>query len=194
MSSTDPKPLPTIGFLTVVRYEQHGFLGGYLVLNTSGRPLEFHCTAPVKPNRAQEILYGPTLEPYLYGEQIGQALIAKSQLMPLAICTDLAAVLSVREFIAPPVVMVVASAEANTEPPGAPIATVHHRVDAPHAPHAALRPMFQLGANRLAVAATHADDQARVADALRPVAEHFDLSEPFERIRGAIDEAQRSGR
>lgn len=191
MSSTDPKPLPAIGFLTVVRYEQHGFLGGYLVLNTSGRPLEFHCTAPVKPNRAQEILYGPTLEPYLYGEQIGQALIAKSQLLPLAICTDLAAVLSVREFVAPPVALVVASAETNTEPPSAPIAAVHHRFDAGHA---AVRPMFQLGANRLAVAATHADDQARVADALRPVAEHFDLSEPFERIRGAIDEAQRSSR
>src|SRR5487761_439696 len=106
MSLSEPKPLVAIGFLTVVEHEQYGFFGGYLVLNASGRPLEFHCTAPVRPNRAQEILYGPTLEPYLYGEQIGQALLAKSQLEPLVICTDLAAVLSVREFVATPVTLV----------------------------------------------------------------------------------------
>ena len=49
-----------------------------VLLNAAGRPLEFHCTAPIKPNRAQEILYGPTLESFLYGEQIGQTLIGQS--------------------------------------------------------------------------------------------------------------------
>ena len=63
-------------------------VGGYLVLNATGRPLEFHCTAPVKANRAQQILFGPTLESFLYGEQIGQTLVAKSGLAPLAIYTD----------------------------------------------------------------------------------------------------------
>ena len=57
-----------IGFLTVVDEPAHGLFGGYLILNPAGRPVEFHCTAPVKPNRAQEILYGTTLKPYLYGE------------------------------------------------------------------------------------------------------------------------------
>jgi hypothetical protein len=56
-----------LGFLAVVEHELHGLFGGYLLLNATGRPLEFHCTAPVRPNRAQQILYGPTLEPYLYG-------------------------------------------------------------------------------------------------------------------------------
>src|SRR4051812_23172961 len=54
-----------LGFLTVVEDEQQGLVGGYLLLNPLGRPVEFHCTAPVKPNRAQQILYGPTLRPYL---------------------------------------------------------------------------------------------------------------------------------
>ena len=75
MSTMDAKSKPTLGFLTVVEHPQYGLFGGYLVLNTAGRPLEFHCTAPIKPNRAQEILYGPTLESFLYGEQIGQTLI-----------------------------------------------------------------------------------------------------------------------
>ena len=64
-----------LGFLTVVEDQKSGLFGGYLVLNSAGRPLEFHCTAPVKPTRAQEILYGPTLKSYLYGEQIGKTLL-----------------------------------------------------------------------------------------------------------------------
>lgn len=58
MASPAGKSTIALGFLTVVEHKQHGLFGGYLVLNQVGRPLEFHCTAPVKPNRAQEILYG----------------------------------------------------------------------------------------------------------------------------------------
>ena len=36
------------GFLTVLSSDEQGLIGGYLVLNQAGRPLEFHCTAPVK--------------------------------------------------------------------------------------------------------------------------------------------------
>ena len=56
MSNIDAKSKPALGFLTVVEHPQYGLFGGYLVLNLAGRPLEFHCTAPIKPNRAQEIL------------------------------------------------------------------------------------------------------------------------------------------
>src|SRR5258708_9642 len=102
MRSRDGQSPPALGLLTLVAHEQHGLFGGYLVLNHNGRPLEFHCTAPVKPNRAQEILYGPTLEPFLYGEQIGRTLIEKSAVEVRLICTDLAPVLAVREYVSAP--------------------------------------------------------------------------------------------
>src|SRR5262245_24885564 len=104
MSTT--KPLASLGFLTVVEHVELGLLGGYLLLNASGRPLEFHCTAPVKPNRAQEILYGPTLKPYLYGEQIGRTLLARSKLTPVLVCTDSEAMLAVRDHTHIPVALV----------------------------------------------------------------------------------------
>ena len=63
MGQRDGKSLSALGFLTVVPHEQHGLFGGLLILDSGGRPLEFHCTAPVKTNRAQEILFGPMLEP-----------------------------------------------------------------------------------------------------------------------------------
>jgi len=193
MSSRGDKALPCIGFLTVVEHAQHGFFGGYLVLNANARPLEFHCTAPVKPNRAQEILYGPTLEPYLYGEQIGQTLIAKSQLAPLAVCTNLPAVLAVRQHVELPVILVLGEAAASTAAEAAAGAGAVYRVDAAHG-RVPTAPAFQLGRNSVTVAAGHDDDRQRAEAELAALVEHLDLAEPFGRIRGAIDEAQRTGR
>ena len=56
MSMGDTKSQPALGFLTILEHDQLGYVGGYLILNSAGRPLEFHCSAPVKPNRAQQIL------------------------------------------------------------------------------------------------------------------------------------------
>jgi len=79
LSSDSCRPPAVVGYLTVIEDAEHGFFGGYLVLNAALRPLEFHCTAPVQPTRAQEILYGPTLREYVFGEQIGGALLAKAR-------------------------------------------------------------------------------------------------------------------
>jgi hypothetical protein len=180
----------TLGFLTVVEHEQHGFFGGYLLLNASARPLEFHCTAPVKPKRAQEILYGPTLRPYLYGEQIGQTLISKSTAKPIVVCTDEPAVLALRDFVSLPVALVNHSSGDSKDGDSSPPRTL--RLDAPH--HSPRLVSFQLGRNRLAVAAQYEGDQHDLSQRLASLADHLDLAEPFERIRGAIDEAQRAGK
>ena len=106
MSTRNPSPLPSVGFLTVVDDGSGCLLGGYLVVNASGRPLEFQCTAPVKANRAQEILYGPTLKPYLWGEQIGGALISKSRSRPLFVCTNQLDTFAVRTAVEVPVLQI----------------------------------------------------------------------------------------
>ena len=62
-----------LGFLTTIECPDGALIGGLLVTNHFGRPLEFQCTTPVKPNRTQEVLYGPTLVPFLLGEVIGQS-------------------------------------------------------------------------------------------------------------------------
>jgi len=106
MTVKDPRQVPAVGFLTVCEFADQGWFGGYLIVNANGRPLEFHCTAPVKPNRTQEILYGTTLRPYIFGEQIGQTLVRKGRLEPLFVCTDAEPMLAVRDFIDPPVLWV----------------------------------------------------------------------------------------
>jgi hypothetical protein len=117
----------SIGFLTVVRQVEHGYVGGYLIVNPLARPIEFHCTLPVKPNRAQEILYGRTLEPYLLGEQIAATLIGKSSSAPLLVCTDEPHVLVAQTLVQVPVALVVRcdSDGAAAEPPEL-LAAHHH--------------------------------------------------------------------
>lgn len=165
MSASGSKSLPAIGFLTISNYSEAGFSGGYLVLNASGRPLEFHCTAPVKPNRAQEILYGPTLQPFLFGEQIGQTLVSRSKASPLLVVTDTEPALAVRPYCEVPVACV-----TDEKRDGA----------------------VKLGGQTLILDRAHLRD----AEALRSLwAQHFegfDLLEPFDRIREALDESRKA--
>jgi hypothetical protein len=170
MNSALPKPAASIGFLTVVENTELGLLGGYLLLNAAARPLEFHCTAPVKPSRTQEILYGPTLRPFLFGEQIGQTLLAKSKLTPVVVCTDSQPVLAARERTHVPLVLV--SDEISSAENGS----------------------FSLAKNLVMTASGFESDERAIREAWPALADHLDLLEPFARIREALDEAQKVAR
>jgi hypothetical protein len=189
MNPASPKPSPCLGFLTVVENTDLGLIGGYLLLTAAGRPLEFHCTAPVKTNRTQEILYGPTLKPYLYGEQIGKTLIAKSKLTPIVVCTDSDRVLAVREFIEIPVVMVL-DTERGRESLAEDDATSGPTIPAKDSRRAS----FSLGMGRAVTAPHYPSDEEQIRAAWPSQAEYLDLLEPFTRIREALDEAQSAAR
>jgi hypothetical protein len=194
MSNNDAKSKPALGFLTVVEHPQYGLFGGYLVLNVAGRPLEFHCTAPIKPNRAQQILYGPTLESFLYGEQIGQTLINQASIPPMLICTDREPALAAREHVSTPVVLVLPPEDLPVaEPPAGGESGRILRLDAAHRDGPKLA-TFRLGRNRLALPERADDDRRLIAERLADLADSFDLSEPFQRIRDAIEEAQQAVR
>jgi len=143
------------------------------VLNTGGRPLEFHCTAPVKASRAQEILYGPTLRPYLCGEQIGFALVSKAKSDVLLVFTDDASAAGVRDFSSSPVVLV------STQ-------------DVAHSLSNALS--FKLGSHNVALETRHSSDEPLILSRWKEHGHSLDLVEPFGRIREALEEAQKTAR
>jgi hypothetical protein len=161
------KSASAFGFYTVVGTLSQGLIGGYLVLNAAGRPLEFHCTAPVKPSRAQAILFGATLEPYLYGEYIGLTLVAKAETAVHVICTNLRAALAVRQHIDLPVALL------GDDAMGA--ATT-----------------VAIANTQLGLADGFADDERAIVEHLSAFAARMPLAEPFDRIREAIAEAERS--
>jgi len=159
-------PGNNLGFLTILQ-EPAGTLGGYLVTNLWGRPLEFRLTSAVQPNRVQHILYGDTLNQYLCGELIGKTLIDKSATPAQWIITDHAAALELRLRVNVPVSLWV---------PGGPPPTL------PGDPQG--RGLF--GHER------YPDDGAMVHELLTMLG-NFDLREPFQRIRDAVHEARKMG-
>ncbi len=174
MDADDGNSLPAIGFLTAMEDATHGWFGGYLVLSHLGRPLEFHCSTPVKPSRAQKILYGPTLRPYLLGEVIGQVLIGRAELPVQAVLTDLPEMLSLALLQSGPVACV----EAAGGDPGD--GDENESV-----------PTLEIAGLRLVGTSTCNWDPTDLQQKLGPLAENVQLLEPFERIREAIHEVQR---
>src|SRR4051794_72378 len=111
MPNETPAQETTFGYLSVINSSQHGYFGGFLIVGPLGRPLEFHCTAPVRPSRAQQILYGPTLEPFLLGEQIAGALLDAAKLKPRLIIANCEATLHARSRISIPIVLLCKNAD-----------------------------------------------------------------------------------
>jgi hypothetical protein len=190
MAASSAKSLPTVGFISVCQQSDRSVVGGYLVLNAAGRPVEFHCTAPVRPSRAQEILYGPTLKTFLHGEQIAKTLAGKAACDPLFLCTDSEAVLALRNVDDTPIVLMADDSDIRT----AASAADSRRIDGPHSgpPRPAALVWFTLGQQKAAVLSTHAGDRETIQQRWRAKVEGLDLREPFARIREALEEAQKT--
>ncbi|HEY1186081.1 MAG TPA: hypothetical protein VGE74_00430 [Gemmata sp.] len=170
-ASSKPSGPLAVGFLAVLQ-DQTGWLGGYLVTNGWGRPLEFRLTTAVQPNRVQAALYGPTLTEYLHADVIGKTLVEKTATKPDLIVTDSLPVLALRGRIEVPVVAIC--------PPGAlPPDTVS--VPHPRTPGGLILP------------ARFAGDREAVDQLLARVDSAVDLSEPFARVREAVSEARKMG-
>ena len=164
-----------LGFLTAIEVADKGFVGGLLVTNHCGRPLEFQCTVPVKANPTQEILYGPTLAPFILGELIGGTLVEKAGVRPLWILTDCEEILELRNHVDRPVAFVETQAKGSTSRESGDCRTI------------------QLGRQIIRFHPAHPDDHTAVSRESRQVPADADLLEPFERVREALQESLKSG-
>jgi hypothetical protein len=195
MQYESPSRETTFGYLSTLHSPDYGYFGGYLILSTLGRPLEFHCTSPVQPSRAQEILYGPTLQSYLLGEQISGALLAAAKLTPQLILIDQPAMLLVRPQSSVPLVLVRARRCPNEG-----VATQKSNSEAGIASNAAAEletlpsgVRFTIGVYDVELPSSLEARLPAIEDLLNLLAQHVDLAEPFGRIHEAIREAQRIG-
>ncbi len=171
--------LPTtlhIGFLTVFG-EGSGYLGGYLVTNSWGRPLEFRLSTAVQPNKVQQILYGATLTEYLCADLIGKTLVEKTATPAHLIVTDSPNVLALRSRVDAPVVAALPEGQVPASTYDRPLTAIPHvRSSLP-----------------LILEAKWELDEDRVRAILDRVDSALDLAEPFTRIREAMGEARKMG-
>jgi hypothetical protein len=70
-----------LAYFMVVK-EGASYLGGLLMTDPSGIPLDFRYTEPITPTRLQSILYGKSLEPHLKEEVIQKTLLKELKSPP----------------------------------------------------------------------------------------------------------------
>jgi hypothetical protein len=155
-----------------VLQEPSGWLGGYLVTNGWGRPLEFRLTTAVQPNRVQTALYGPTLTEYLLADVIGRTLVEKTGTKPDLVVTDSPGALPLRSRIEIPVIAL--RPQGGTGPEA--VSFEHPRA-----------------VGGLLLSARFLADRTAITQLLDRVDTAVELAEPFARIREAIAEARKMG-
>jgi hypothetical protein len=197
MPRDKPDQEPSFGFLSTLDSPEHGYFGGYLIVSQLGRPLEFHCTSPVRPSRAQEILYGPTLQPYLLGEQISTALLIAAKTIPRLVVTDTPAMLAARMQSKSPIVFIQTRPDTNrTESTGSELTgrdLLAFEDEVEKSRLTSFQSHIEFGGYELLLPAGFESERNAVLVALSQLTQHIGLSEPFGRIHEAISEAQRIG-
>ena len=156
-----------LGFLTAIHLENRGHVAGLLVTNKYGRPLEFQCTAPVRPNRTQELLYGPTLVPFLLGELLSKTLLERIGVKPHVVLTDRAEMLDSRPHVSLPVACVV-DREAGRE-----------------------GERLRIGKLQFVLHTEFGDDLKTFEKLAKELAGDADLLEPLDRVREALQETMK---
>jgi len=214
--STPPRNSDNLGFLTVIDHPHHGLVGGYLVLNTAGRPLEFQCTTPIKPNRPLEVLYGETLKPFLYGEQIGQTLLNRSKTETAYVLTNVEPALAAQDFVENPLIFVFGTKKTSETVQTARISEELNEslrsfgIDQPREleendadPPFRLESVpgldterwkeIKIGKRTVAVPYRQPVDWDQFVEYIQQVSRSIDITEPFTRIYLAVDEAHKTG-
>jgi len=161
-----------LGFLRVALTDQ-GYVGGLLVTNHFGRPLEFQCTTPVRPNRTQEILYGPTLEPFICSELIGKTLYERLGIKPQFIIVQQDHLLELRRQIEIPIGFLL---DESSTPATLPDQT-----------------LIQFGRQRLRLHGEFPEDLETLAPIQSKMTADADMREPLERVADALKETLRAG-
>lgn len=156
-----------LGFLTAIHLENRGHVAGLLVTNKYGRPLEFQCTAPVRPNRTQELLYGPTLVPFLLGELLSKTLLERIGVKPHVVLTDRMEMLDSRPHVSLPVACIV-DREAGRE-----------------------GERLRIGKLQFVLHAEFSDDLKTFEKLAKELAGDADLLEPLVRVREALQETMK---
>ena len=160
-----------LGFLETMEVEGRGTVGGLLITTQTGRPLEFQCTTPVKPNRTQEILYCDTLRPWLLGELIGSTLVDRVAIKPDLIVTSDPNILELRNHTNIPVAC-----------------TDQHQTDENTRSSSAASDIVLVGTRRLRFHEAHSADAGNIEKRRHLIPDRADLGEPLERVREALAE------
>ncbi len=172
------EPIKLAYFIAVK--EGASYLGGLLITDTSGIPLDFRYTEPITPTRLQSILYGKSLEPHIKEEVIQKTLL--------------------KELKTPPDLFILNAAELSGGWSGEQKYPVLAVQKSQEAPLAKVGDSFRAGPRDLLIqlaegaaplrvmfaASVDAVGQEQAMVKLLEAGYHMDLTEPLERVTAAL--------
>jgi hypothetical protein len=88
--------LNNVAFVALSEVEDGILRGGILVTDAHGKPVEFRCTSPIRPNAVQRTLYGSSLMPHIAVELVGKPLVQAVQASPDVVLVQQEEFLSLR--------------------------------------------------------------------------------------------------
>ena len=72
----------SIGYVLSLAVADNVFMGGAMVTDAYGLPLEFRYTEPVRATKLQRVLYGDVLEKYIHSDVIAANLVGRLEQKP----------------------------------------------------------------------------------------------------------------
>ncbi len=159
-----------LGFIDVCVFNDGSIRGGMLITDMDTRPYEFRVTSPVKPTQLQQVLYGPSLKEYVYGELICAPLVKAAKEKLSLVLTKDPNLLVIRPLISTPVLYVYRDQRSIKSGDG--------KDDS-------IKPV---------IISTHRNftgEEAWAQTVLMPIMQRHDLLEPFERVRVALNEVHK---
>ncbi len=162
-----------LGYLTVQpSADGQAFAGGLLTTDSELRPLDFRCTAAIRPTAIQKALYGAILRQHVFVDLLGLTLVRGADPQPdLILFEDPVLLYLQRKVESTPALWTITNAETNEEEVHPPVDTQHLKLTAVSA-----------GTIGIFVYPGYGERVTQVKALLEEVATHFDLLEPFRRM------------
>ena len=107
IKNTSNGPIQRLAFLGFREFEEgEAYRGAILVTDDWSKPLEFRCTAPVRPTPLQRTLYGKSLLPHILTELVGLPLINSVKERPQLVLISEEAFFDLRHKLPLPVIRI----------------------------------------------------------------------------------------
>lgn len=155
-----------LAFIDITSFSDGSLRGGLLTTDAATRPFEFRVTSPIRPTSIQQILYGNSLKDYVYSELICVPLVKATKEKISLILVKEGYLISMRPLLSVPVIYLQSGDLGDGE---------------------------ETKQLKFATHRNYPKERSFAQEILASIMQQHDLLEPFERIRLAINEVQRTG-
>ncbi len=175
-SESSPNEVRLADLSRCVFEDKKAVRGGALVIDESGKPLEFRCTSPIRPNAVQKMLYGRSLQPYILVELIGRPLLKGLREQFDFIVVNSPFFLNLREHFDRPCLFVRRQGEEMTAGSDGEDRSPSELVDSPK-----YDPVVMQGFEE------YPEDTKKAYPIFQALSKRMNILEPFERIARALE-------